>query len=150
MAAISVQRRAFAARDVIARGGATLAHANAGKNVILGVANVVAAVLFAFLAPVQWSAVTTRARLSRRIAPRSHRRASAPTGPMRLAIGARDSRSPSNSLVAYGNPREKTQKTPAAVTRASVERIVALGNPGADVDQILRRRVHASPASRLA
>ena len=58
-------------------GGATLAHANAGKNVILGVANVVAAVLFAFLAPVQWSAVdTARAWLSRGIAPGSHRRAS--------------------------------------------------------------------------
>ncbi len=37
-------------------GGATLAHANASKNVILGIANVVAAVLFAFLAPVHWLA----------------------------------------------------------------------------------------------
>ncbi|MDT5303387.1 MAG: uncharacterized protein QOG79_6654, partial [Mycobacterium sp.] len=38
-------------------GDATLAHANAGKNVILGVANVVAAVIFAIFASVQWWAV---------------------------------------------------------------------------------------------
>jgi uncharacterized protein len=38
-------------------GGATLAHANAAKNVILGVANTVAAVVFAFLAPVHWVSV---------------------------------------------------------------------------------------------
>jgi uncharacterized membrane protein YfcA len=38
-------------------GGATLAHANASKNVILGVANLVAAVVFAVFAPVHWPAV---------------------------------------------------------------------------------------------
>jgi hypothetical protein len=35
----------------------TLAHANAGKNVLLGVANGVAALVFIVLAPVQWLAV---------------------------------------------------------------------------------------------
>lgn len=38
-------------------GGATMAHANAGKNVILGIANAVAAVVFVFFAPVDWLAV---------------------------------------------------------------------------------------------
>jgi uncharacterized membrane protein YfcA len=38
-------------------GSASLAHANAAKNVLLGLANVVAAVLFAVLAPVHWLAV---------------------------------------------------------------------------------------------
>ena len=36
---------------------ASLARANAPKNVLLGVANTVAALLFAFLAPVDWAAV---------------------------------------------------------------------------------------------
>jgi uncharacterized membrane protein YfcA len=36
---------------------ASLAHANATKNVLLGVANVVAAAIFVFLAPVDWAAV---------------------------------------------------------------------------------------------
>jgi len=38
-------------------GHATLAHANAAKNVIVGIANAVAAIMFAFLAPVHWPAV---------------------------------------------------------------------------------------------
>ena len=38
-------------------GHATLAHANAAKNVIPGVANCVAALIFTFLAPVHWPAV---------------------------------------------------------------------------------------------
>lgn len=38
-------------------GSATLAHANAAKNVLLGVANLVAAAMFAVLAPVNWWAV---------------------------------------------------------------------------------------------
>ncbi|HEX5144155.1 MAG TPA: sulfite exporter TauE/SafE family protein [Mycobacterium sp.] len=38
-------------------GHATLAHANAAKNVLLGAANLVAAVGFAILAPVHWAAV---------------------------------------------------------------------------------------------
>ena len=42
---------------LLGAGGATLPHANAAKNVILGVANTVAAVAFTFLAPVHWLAV---------------------------------------------------------------------------------------------
>ncbi|MDG4664651.1 sulfite exporter TauE/SafE family protein [Mycobacterium sp. 236(2023)] len=38
-------------------GGETLAHANAAKNVTLGVANGVAALIFVVVAPVQWPAV---------------------------------------------------------------------------------------------
>lgn len=38
-------------------GHATLAHANASKNVILGVANTVAALVFSLFAPVHWPAV---------------------------------------------------------------------------------------------
>ena len=50
-------------------GSATLAHANAGKNVIAGVANSVAALIFAFAAPVHWPAVIrARHRLSGRVA----------------------------------------------------------------------------------
>jgi len=69
-------------------GGATLAHANAGKNVILGVANVVAAVLFTFFAPVQWSAVIPLGLgclVGSRLGPIVVRHA--PAGPMRVAIG---------------------------------------------------------------
>ena len=69
-------------------GGATLAHANAGKNVILGVANVVAAVIFAFFAPVQWSAVIPLGLgclVGSRLGPIVVRHA--PAGPMRVAIG---------------------------------------------------------------
>ena len=79
-------------------GGATLAHANAGKNVILGVANVVAAIMFAFLAPVQWSAVIPLGLgclVGSRLGPIVVRHA--PAGPMRVAIGARAWRWPSNS-----------------------------------------------------
>jgi hypothetical protein len=70
-------------------GGATLAHANASKNVILGVANVVAAVLFIFLAPVQWSAVIPLGLgclVGSRLGPIVVRHA--PAKPIRLAIGA--------------------------------------------------------------
>ncbi|MGV0791735.1 sulfite exporter TauE/SafE family protein [Mycolicibacterium sp. XJ1819] len=38
-------------------GGASLPHANAGKNVIMGIANVVAAVIFTVVSAVQWLAV---------------------------------------------------------------------------------------------
>ena len=38
-------------------GAGSLAHANAAKNVLLGVANAVAAVVFAIWAPVRWPAV---------------------------------------------------------------------------------------------
>jgi uncharacterized membrane protein YfcA len=70
-------------------GGATLAHANAGKNVILGVANVVAAVIFAVFAPVQWLAAAPLGLgclAGSRLGPVVVRHA--PAGPMRVAIGA--------------------------------------------------------------
>lgn len=38
-------------------GGATLPHANAAKNVILGISNSVAALIFVFFAPIAWLAV---------------------------------------------------------------------------------------------
>jgi uncharacterized membrane protein YfcA len=70
-------------------GGTTLPHANAGKNVILGVANAVAAVAFMVLAPVQWLAIVPLGAgclLGSRLGPVVVRRA--PATPMRLAIGA--------------------------------------------------------------
>jgi uncharacterized protein len=69
-------------------GGATLAHANAGKNVILGVANGVAALIFAIAAPVNWPAVITVGAgclIGSRLGPVVVRHA--PTGPMRAVIG---------------------------------------------------------------
>jgi uncharacterized membrane protein YfcA len=69
-------------------GGATLAHANAAKNVILGVANTVAAVGFAFLAPVHWLAVLPLGigcLIGSRLGPVVVRRA--PTTLMRWLIG---------------------------------------------------------------
>jgi uncharacterized protein len=69
-------------------GRETLAHANADKNVILGVANGVAAVIFAVLAPVQWPAVAVLGAgclLGSRLGPIVVRHA--PDKPMRLAIG---------------------------------------------------------------
>jgi uncharacterized protein len=70
-------------------GGATLAHANASKNVILGVANGVAAVIFAVLAPVNWLAVVALGvgcLLGSRLGPIVVRRA--PAGPLKVMIGA--------------------------------------------------------------
>jgi uncharacterized membrane protein YfcA len=70
-------------------GGATLAHANASKNVILGVANGVAAVIFAVLAPVHWLAVVALGvgcLLGSRLGPIVVRHA--PSGPMKVMIGA--------------------------------------------------------------
>lgn len=69
-------------------GGATLAHANAGKNVILGVANGVAALIFMIFAPVNWPAVLVLGLgclLGSRLGPVVIRRA--PTGPLRALIG---------------------------------------------------------------
>jgi len=69
-------------------GGATLAHANAGKNVILGVANVVAAVIFAIFTPVQWWAVVPLGLgclIGSRLGPVVVRHA--PAGPIRVVIG---------------------------------------------------------------
>jgi uncharacterized membrane protein YfcA len=69
-------------------GGATLAHANAGKNVVLGVANSVAAVMFCFLMPVHWLAVLVLGfgcLIGSRLGPVVVRHA--PAGPLRLLIG---------------------------------------------------------------
>ncbi|MEN3318181.1 MAG: uncharacterized protein V7643_1582 [Mycobacterium sp.] len=70
-------------------GHATLAHANAGKNVILGIANGVAAIMFAFLAPVQWPAVLALGvgcLIGSRLGPIVVRHA--PATPLRVVIGA--------------------------------------------------------------
>jgi uncharacterized membrane protein YfcA len=70
-------------------GHATLAHANAGKNVILGIANGVAAIMFAFLAPVQWPAVLALGigcLVGSRLGPIVVRHA--PATPLRIVIGA--------------------------------------------------------------
>jgi uncharacterized membrane protein YfcA len=73
---------------LLGAGHATLAHANAGKNVILGAANAVAAVAFAFLAPVQWLAVIPLGigcLLGSRCGPIVVRHA--PATPLRILIG---------------------------------------------------------------
>ncbi|GAT11880.1 sulfite exporter TauE/SafE family protein [Mycolicibacterium novocastrense] len=70
-------------------GHASLAEANAGKNVILGVANLVAAVVFAVLAPVQWGAMLVLGLgclIGSRLGPVVVRHA--PAGPLRVMIGA--------------------------------------------------------------
>jgi uncharacterized membrane protein YfcA len=69
-------------------GGATLAHANAAKNAILGIANGVAALVFAVFAPVNWPAVFVLGLgclLGSRLGPVVVRHI--PTGPMRVLIG---------------------------------------------------------------
>jgi uncharacterized protein len=69
-------------------GRESLAQANADKNVILGVSNGVAAVVFAIAAPVQWAAVLvlgTGCLLGSRLGPAVVRRA--PDKPLRIAIG---------------------------------------------------------------
>ncbi|MBX7450337.1 sulfite exporter TauE/SafE family protein [Mycolicibacterium sp. 3033] len=70
-------------------GAANLAHANATKNVVLGAANLSAAVIFACVAPVQWTAVAALGLgclVGSRLGPVVVRHA--PQGPMRVAIGA--------------------------------------------------------------
>ncbi len=70
-------------------GGATLAHANASKNALMGVANLVAAILFAVLAPVAWAAVVPLGLgclIGSRLGPVVVRHS--PATPMRLLIGA--------------------------------------------------------------
>ena len=70
-------------------GHATLAHANASKNVIAGVSNSVAALAFTFLAPVHWPAVAALGLgclVGSRLGPIVVRHA--PAGPMRVLIGA--------------------------------------------------------------
>lgn len=73
---------------LLGAGHETLAHANAGKNVVLGIANGVAALIFAFLAPVQWLAVIPLGLgclLGSRLGPVVVRHA--PSGPMKVLIG---------------------------------------------------------------
>lgn len=73
---------------LLGAGHETLAHANAGKNVVLGIANGVAALIFAFLAPVQWLAVVPLGLgclLGSRLGPVVVRHA--PSGPMKVLIG---------------------------------------------------------------
>lgn len=69
-------------------GGATLAHANAGKNVILGVANLVASGIFVVFAPVYWPAVVPLGigcLIGSRLGPIIVRHA--PSTPLRWIIG---------------------------------------------------------------
>jgi uncharacterized protein len=73
---------------LLGAGHETLAHANAGKNVLLGVANGVAALVFVVLAPVQWLAVVPLGLgclLGSRLGPIVVRHA--PARPMRALIG---------------------------------------------------------------
>ncbi|KUH82838.1 MULTISPECIES: sulfite exporter TauE/SafE family protein [unclassified Mycobacterium] len=68
---------------------ASLPQANAGKNVVLGVANTVAAVIFALLAPVHWWAALVLGLgclVGSRLGPIVVRHA--PAGPLRVVIGA--------------------------------------------------------------
>ena len=69
-------------------GHASLAHANASKNVIAGLANTVAALVFTFLAPVDWPAVAALGigcLVGSRLGPVVVRHA--PAGPLRVLIG---------------------------------------------------------------
>ena len=70
-------------------GSASMAHANATKNVVLGTANFVAAVIFAAFAPVDWAAVVPLGigcLIGSRIGPTIVRRA--PATALRLLIAA--------------------------------------------------------------
>ena len=70
-------------------GHATLAHANASKNVIAGVANTVAALIFSFAAPVHWPAVFALGvgcLVGSRLGPVVVRHA--PQGPLKVLISA--------------------------------------------------------------
>ncbi len=69
-------------------GADSLAHANAAKNVLLGLANTVAAVLFVFLAPVNWPAMIALGAgglVGSRLGPIVVRHA--PATPLRILIG---------------------------------------------------------------
>lgn len=71
----------------LSTGGETLAHANATKNVVLGVANFVAALVFIVLAPVDWLAVVPLGigcLIGSRLGPIVVRHA--PATPIRMAI----------------------------------------------------------------
>lgn len=70
-------------------GGATLPHANAAKNVLLGASNSVAALIFVFVAPVHWAAAIPLGAgclIGSRLGPIVVRHA--PATPIRLVIGA--------------------------------------------------------------
>ena len=70
-------------------GSASMAHANATKNVVLGTANGVAAIIFAVFAPIDWAAVVPLGigcLLGSRIGPTIVRRV--PGTPLRLLIAA--------------------------------------------------------------
>ncbi len=70
-------------------GHATLAHANASKNIISGVANTVAAVIFSIFAPVHWPAVLALGLgclVGARLGPVVVRHA--PAGPLKVVISA--------------------------------------------------------------
>ncbi|AQT79055.1 transporter [Mycolicibacterium litorale] len=69
-------------------GADSLAHANAAKNILLGLANLVAAVLFAILAPVHWLAVIPLGAgclIGSRLGPIVVRHA--PATPLRVLVG---------------------------------------------------------------
>lgn len=69
-------------------GADSLAHANAAKNILLGLANTVAAVVFIVLAPVHWAAVLPLGAgclIGSRLGPVVVRHA--PATPLRIAIG---------------------------------------------------------------
>jgi uncharacterized membrane protein YfcA len=71
----------------LSTGSETLAHANATKNVVLGVANLVAALVFVVLAPVDWLAVAPLGigcLIGSRLGPIVVRHA--PATPIRMAI----------------------------------------------------------------
>jgi uncharacterized protein len=68
-------------------GHATLAHANASKNIISGVANTVAALIFSLVAPVHWPAVLALGfgcLIGARLGPVVVRHA--PAGPLKIVI----------------------------------------------------------------
>ena len=70
-------------------GHASLAHANASKNIISGVANTVAAVIFALVAPVHWPAVVALGigcLVGARLGPIVVRHV--PAGPLKVVISA--------------------------------------------------------------
>lgn len=70
-------------------GGATLAHANASKNVLLGAANATAAIIFVVVAPVHWPSLIPLAIgciIGSRLGPVVVRHA--PATPLRWLIGA--------------------------------------------------------------
>ena len=118
---------------LLGAGHETLAHANAGKNVLLGVANGVAASVFALLG--------TRAVAGRRAAG-AWMSARVSTGSGRCP--ARASR-PDEGVDWRRRPGPGRQTRPRHLRLAQVEGVVALGHSGTDVDQVLRVRMQPLP-----